>query len=241
VHPAEWIAAPSVPLLERLLEAADGRGAILTLAPELPGAFDLVEAARRQGVVVSLGHTDATYADTHEAIRLGARHATHAFNALRPFAHRETGVLGAVLTTPGLTAELIADGVHVDPPAMRLLLAAKGSHDVILVSDGTAATGMSGGSCRLGSIDVTVRDGVARDADGKLAGSTLTLDVALRNIVELGVGLTDALQMLTANPARLLGLKGRKGELAAGADADVVLLDSGLNVAGVMTRGVMKT
>ena len=147
-------------------------------------------------------------------------------------------MIGAVLTSPQVTAELIADGVHVDAAAMRILLAAKGTHGVILVSDGTAATGMPDGTYRLGTFEVNVSGGVCRSADGKLAGSTLTLDRALRNVVDLGVPLTDAIAMLTANPARLLGIEKRKGSLVPGADADIVLLDSKLQVAGVMTRGV---
>jgi N-acetylglucosamine-6-phosphate deacetylase len=238
VHPAEHIATPSVDLFTKFLDAARGAGLILTLAPELPGALALIFAARQRGVVVSLGHTDASYAQATDAIAHGAQHAAHVFNAMRPFAHRETGVIGAVLTSSGITAELIADGVHVDAAAMRVLLAAKGFHGVILVSDGIAATGMPDGKYRLGTFEVSVSGGVPRNADGKLAGSTLTLDRALRNIVALGVPLAEALSMLTANPARLLGLEKKKGALVPGADADLVLLDSRLEIAGVMTRGL---
>ncbi len=238
VHPPEWIALPSAEKLGRYLQAAAGTAQILTLAPELPGALDLIRVARRAGMVVALGHTDATFAEARAAIEKGARHAVHVFNAMRPFSHRETGVLGAVLTAPDVTAELIADGVHVDAPAMQLLLQAKGAEHVLLVSDGTAATGMPDGSYRLGTFQVTLTGGVCRNAEGKLAGSALTLDRALRNIVALGVPLADAVRMLTLNPARLLGLERTKGVLATGADADLVLLDSGLQVAGVMTRGV---
>ena len=230
VHPPEWIVPPSTALFERFLAAAQGTGRILTLAPELPGALELTAAARKAGVVVSLGHTDASYAEAMSAIEHGARHAAHVFNAMRPFAHRETGVIGAVLTSPAVTAELIADGVHVDAAAMRMLLAAKGPAGVILVSDGTAATGMPDGTYRLGTFEVAVSGGVSRSADGKLAGSTLTLDRALRNMVALGVPLGVALAMLTANPARMLGIEKRKGAIAPGADADLVLLDEQLRV-----------
>jgi N-acetylglucosamine-6-phosphate deacetylase len=238
VHPEEWIQAPSISLFRRLLASANGSARILTLAPELPGATELIPEALRAGLVVSLGHTDASYAEAIAAISRGARHAAHVFNAMRPFAHRETGALGAILTSPGVTAELIADGVHVDDAAIRILLAAKGTQGVILVSDGISATGMPEGRYRLGTFEVNVADGVARNSDGKLAGSTLTLDRALRHMVALGVSLREALPMLTANPARLLGLEQRKGNLVPGADADLVLLDNQLNVAGVMTRGV---
>jgi N-acetylglucosamine-6-phosphate deacetylase len=162
----------------------------------------------------------------------------HVYNAMRPFSHRDTGVIGAVLTSPDVTAELIADGVHVDEPAMRLLLQAKGAGGVILVSDGTAATGMPDGTYTLGTLQVTVSGGVCRNAEGKLAGSTLTLDRALRNIVALGTPLVDAVRMLTLNPASLLGIEFKKGALRVGADADVVLLDDALRVSSVWTRGL---
>lgn len=237
VHPEEWIVAPSVSLFRRLLAAARGRAHILTLAPELPGAAELIAEALRAGLVVSLGHTDASYAEAMAAISQGAKHAAHVFNAMRPFAHRETGVLGAILTSAGVTAELIADGVHVDDAAIRILLAAKGPRGTILVSDGTAATGMPEGKYRLGNFGVNVVGGVARNSEGKLAGSTLTLDRALRHMVTLGIPLREALPMLTSNPARLLGRERCKGCIVAGADADLVLLDDQLQVAGVMTRG----
>lgn len=238
VHPEEWIAAPSISLLRRILAAANGTARVLTLAPELPGAAELIGNAAAAGVIVSMGHTDASYAEAMAAISCGARHAAHVFNAMRPFGHRETGVLGAILTSPNVTAELIADGVHVDDAAIRILVAAKGPHGVILVSDGTAATGMPDGTYRLGTCEVSVAGGVARNADGKLAGSTLTLDRALRHIIALGLPLGEVLPMLTSNPAHLLGLEARKGFLAPGADADLVLLDDQFQVAGVMTRGV---
>ena len=187
--------------------------------------------------MISLGHTDARYDQAQAAIAAGARHAAHVFNAMRPFSHRETGILGAVLTSPEVSAELIADGVHVDPAAMRILLELKTEARVILVSDGTSATGMPDGKYHLGTFQFTVSGGVCRNAEGKLAGSTLTLDRALRNIVALGIPLSAALRMVTVNPATQIGLGARKGVLAAGADADIVVLDKNLEVSGVMTRG----
>lgn len=238
VHPAGAIAKPSVSLLDRYLEAAGGTAKILTLAPEIPGAMELVERAYAKGLVVGLGHTDATYEQAHTAISKGARHAVHVFNAMRPFSHRETGVLGAVLTDPSVTAEIIADGVHVDDPAIRLLLAAKGTDLVLLVSDGTAATGMRDGCYRLGTFDVTVTDGICRNQEGKLAGSTLTLDRAVQRMVRLGVPLIEAVRMATYNPARRLGMEDRKGVLRVGADADFVLLTPELKIANVFARGI---
>ena len=237
VHPAGAIAKPSVALLDRYLDAAAGTVKILTLAPEIPGALELVERGYAKGLVVALGHTDATYEQARAAIFRGARHAVHVFNAMRPFSHRETGVLGAVLVDPSVTAEIIADGVHVDDPAIQLLLAAKGAGLVILVSDGTAATGMRDGCYRLGTFDVTVTDGVCRNREGKLAGSTLTLDRALRHMVQLGLPLIEAARMATYNPARRIGMEKTKGVLAPGADADMVLLTSELKIANVFVRG----
>jgi len=237
VHPPEWIKLPSAELLEKFLQAAAGNAQILTIAPELLGAAPCIDAARKAGLVVAMGHTDATYEQARAAMVRGARHAVHVYNAMRPFSHRDSGVIGAVLTSPEVSAELIADGVHVDEAAMRLLLQAKGAGGVVLISDGISATGMPDGKYTLGQFEVTVSGGVCRNAEGKLAGSTLTLDRALRNIVSLGASLGDAVRMLTANPAALLGLEFKKGALRAGADADLVLLDEKLHVSQVFVRG----
>lgn len=238
VHPAEALAKPSREALPKLLEAADGLVRILTLAPELPGALDLIRAAVAAGVVAAMGHTDADYEQARAAIQAGARHAVHVYNAMRPFAHRDPGILAAIMTDPEVTAEIIADGVHVAAPAIQVLIGTKGFDAVIAVSDGIAATGMPDGKYRLGNFEVTVEGGVCRNGEGKLAGSTLTLDRAVRNLVALGVPLVDAIRMVTILPARRLGLAGRKGIIAVGADADFVVLTPDLRVAGVMTRGV---
>jgi len=237
VHPPEFLQQPSAELLQRFLQAASGNARILTIAPELLGAMPCIDAARSLGMVVSIGHTDATYEQARAAVAHGAHHATHVYNAMRPFSHRDPGVIGAVLTTPEVTAELIADGVHVDEIAMKVLLQAKGASGVILISDGISATGMPDGKYMLGGLEVTVTGGVCRNAEGRLAGSTLTLDRALRNIVKLGIPLADAVKMLTLNPATLLGIEFKKGALRTGADADIVLLNDGLEIVKVWARG----
>ena len=237
VHPPDALAKPSVATLGKFIEAADGLVKIVTLAPELPGALELIAAAVAAKIVAAMGHTDADYDQARAAIHAGARHAVHMYNAMRPFAHRDPGVVGAILTDPEVTAEVIADLVHVAGPAIQVLIGAKGFDTVLLVSDGIAATGMPDGKYRLGNFEVSVKDGVARNSEGKLAGSTLTLDRALRNIVGIGVPLQDAVRMATVLPARRLGLAGKKGIIAVGADADLVALTPDLRVAGVMTRG----
>jgi N-acetylglucosamine-6-phosphate deacetylase len=238
VHPSEWIQLPSAETLRRFLKAAAGNARILTIAPEVLGAAPCIDAAVEAGLVVSIGHTDATYEQARAAMARGAHSATHVYNAMRPFSHRDSGVIGAVLTSPDINAELIADGVHVEEAAMKLLLLAKGAARVTLVSDGLSATGMPDGKYTLGGIEVTVSGGVCRNAEGILAGSTLTLDRALRNIVALGISLPDAVRMLTLNPASLLGIEFKKGSLRVGADADVLLLDEGLHVTNVWVQGV---
>lgn len=238
VHPPEWLRLPSADLLEKFINSARGNALILTIAPELLGAMPCIDAAHRFGMVVGIGHTDATYEQARAAMARGVHHAIHTYNAMRPFSHRDAGVIGAVLTSPEMTAELIADGVHVDETAMRLLVQVKGARGVILISDGISATGMPDGRYRLGDFEVTVSGGVCRNSEGRLAGSTLTLDRALRNIAGLGVSLVDALQMLTLNPAKLLGVEHKKGILGPNADADIVLLDEALQVTQVFTRGL---
>ncbi|HKV62899.1 MAG TPA: N-acetylglucosamine-6-phosphate deacetylase [Candidatus Acidoferrum sp.] len=238
VHPAEWIQLPSAETLSRFLKAAAGNARILTIAPEVLGAAPCIDAARDAGLVVSIGHTNATYEQARAAMARGAHSATHVYNAMRPFTHRDPGVIGAVLTTREVNAELIADGIHVEEAAMKLLLLAKGAEHVTLVSDGLSATGMPDGRYMLGGFEVTVSGGVCRNAEGTLAGSTLTLDRALRNIVALGISVPNGVLMLTLNPATLLGIEFKKGSLRVGADADILLLDEGLHLAGVWARGV---
>jgi N-acetylglucosamine-6-phosphate deacetylase len=238
VHPPQWIKLPSAELLEKFINAAQGHALLITIAPELLGAMPCIDAAIKAGMIVGMGHTDATYEQARAGLAHGAHHAIHTYNAMRPFSHRDAGVIGAVLTSPEITAELIADGVHVDETAMRVLLQAKGASGVILISDGISATGMPDGKYILGGFEVTVTGGVCKNSEGSLAGSTLTLDRALRNIVNLGRSLGDTLQMLTLNPAKLLGIEHKKGTLHANADADIILLNESLQITNVFTRGL---
>jgi N-acetylglucosamine-6-phosphate deacetylase len=244
-------ASPDPELLARLLGAGDGTVRLMTVAPELPGALELIGALAGAGVVASIGHTDATYAQTLAAVQAGARAATHVFNAMRPLDHREPGVLGAVLDLPEVSCELICDGIHVEPAVLRLAYRAKGRSGVTLVTDAMQAAGMPDGEYRLGATAVTVTGGravtggggaIAGQADtgdgGAIAGSTLTMDAAVRNAVRfLGVTVEQASALASANPARVVGLADRKGAVAAGYDADLVVLDDELRVRGTLVAG----
>jgi N-acetylglucosamine-6-phosphate deacetylase len=232
---------PNPEVVAQLLSAGRDTVRWMTFAPELPGALGLVRTLADADVVASIGHSDATYDTTCAAVRAGARAATHAFNAMRPYHHRgDPGVLGAVLDLPEVSCELICDGFHVQPVALRLVYRTKGVAGVRLVTDAMQAAGMADGSYRLGSSDVTVTDGHAMITGGaSIAGSTLTMGEAVKNAVRfLGVGVEDAVVMASGNPARLLGLGDRKGAVAEGMDADLAILDDDLSVSGTVVRGV---
>lgn len=237
-HSAQHIRPPSTLIFEQLLARSGHRVKLITLAPEVEGSLELIEFARSRGVVVSLGHSNATLEETVAAIDLGAANATHLFNAMRSFSHRDPGILGAVLTAPQIWAELIADGVHVSPAAVELGLRCKGAGKILLISDAVSATGMPEGQYRLADSEVTLSEGVCRTPDGTLAGSILTQDQALRNMVRWSrLPVQSVLGMLTRNPAQSLGIADRKGALAAGKDADMVLLDRDLRVRATIVQG----
>jgi N-acetylglucosamine-6-phosphate deacetylase len=230
---------PDADLLNRLLSAGGGAVRMMTLAPELTGSLELIAALVKSNVVASIGHSDARYHEVLAAAQAGARSATHTFNAMRPLHHREPGVVGAVLDLAALNCEMICDGVHVNPAVLRLVLRAKGLDGVRLVTDAMQAAGMADGAYRLGDADVEVVDGRATIAGGgSIAGSTLTMDTAVRNAVNLlDVSVEDAVAMASLNPARVLGLHASKGAIAAGLDADLVVLDDELRCRGTMVGG----
>lgn len=237
-HSARHIRPPSTLILEQLLARSGHRVKLITLAPEVEGSLELIRFARSRGVVVSLGHSNATLEETMAAIDLGAGNATHLFNAMRSFSHRDPGILGAVLTTPRIRAELIADGVHVSPAAVDLCLRCKGAGRILLISDAVSATGMPEGQYRLADMEITLSEGVCRTPDGTLAGSILTQDQALRNMIRWsGLPVHTVLGMLTRNPAQSLGIASGKGTLAPGHDADMVLLDQDLRVHTTIVQG----
>jgi N-acetylglucosamine-6-phosphate deacetylase len=237
VHPPENLLAPTLPLFERFWQAARGRIRMMTIAPELEGAPEVIAEAARRGVCVSLGHSDADFAAAERGIAAGARHATHTFNAMRPLDHRSPGILGGVLTDRRVSADIIADGVHLDPAIVKLVADAKGLEQTVLITDATSATGMPDGRYRLGSFEVDVHDGKCM-VDGKLAGSVLTMDRAVRNLARFAEwDLPQAVAAASQNPARVARIA-NKGALAVGADADFVVLNSEGEVLRTFVGGV---
>jgi len=237
VHPTAHLAPPSPALLERFWQVSHGAIRFITIAPELPGAIETIERARELGIVVSLGHSNANTAETLAAVAAGAVHATHTFNAMRPLDHREPGILGVVLTDSRLTADIIADGIHVAPAVLDLFLRSKGLDRAILITDAISATGMASGHYRLGDLEVTVRDGRC-EHEGKLAGSVLTLDRAVRNIASYAhISVDQAVRLATLNPARRLGMEAERGVIAPGSSADLIALTTKGEVAFAMAAG----
>lgn len=210
----------------------------VTVAPEFAENRMFMRSCAERGIVVSIGHTQATYEQALEAVQIGARQTTHTYNAMTGLHHRAPGVVGAALTCDLLTCELIADNLHVHPAAMALLVRAKGTSGVIAITDAIRATGMHEGESELGGQTVYVRNGKATLADGTLAGSVLTMDAALRNLqAATGLSVGALSPIFSANAARQLGLAQRKGILRAGYDADLVLLDSTLHVQMTFAEG----
>jgi N-acetylglucosamine-6-phosphate deacetylase len=238
VHPPKDLLAPAMSTFDRFWEAARGHISLLTIAPELEGAIELIAEVRKRGICVSLGHSDADLDQTRAAIAAGARHATHTFNAMRPLDHRSPGILGEVLSNPLLTADLIADGIHVHPAVVRLFLGAKGAENAVLITDALAAAGMPDGRYRLGEMEIDVKEGKCLH-QGTLAGSVLTLDRAVGNIMEFAQWtLERSLPTATLNPARVVGIE-RKGTVQPGADADLVALSAKGEVRSTIAKGII--
>ena len=237
VQPAEHLLAPDIGTFDRMYDAAEGHARLMTIAPELPGAAALAEHATKRGVRVSVGHSNATAAETLAAIEAGAVGATHTFNAMRALVHREPGILGIVLTSDQLYSELICDGVHTTPEIVRLWWKAKGPERAILVTDAMSAAGMPDGEYQLGGFAVQVDNGRAM-ARGVLAGSVLTLDRALKNFVAFtGASVNQGLRLLTANPAAMTGFREQTGSLAVGQRADLVAVDAAGKLLGSLIGG----
>ncbi|MEU9351741.1 N-acetylglucosamine-6-phosphate deacetylase [Streptomyces griseoloalbus] len=238
-HNEELLRDPDPAEVRKLIDAAHGHARMMTLATELPGGLDSVRLLAEHGVIAAVGHTDATYEQTVRAIDAGATVATHLFNAMPVLGHRAPGPIAALLEDERVTVELINDGTHLHPAALRLAFHHAGRDRVAFITDAMDAAGFGDGRYMLGPMEVEVADGVARLVEGgSIAGSTLTLDRAFKRAVTVdGLPVEDVVAAISANPARLLGLDDRIGSLEPGKDADLVVLDADFTLRGVMRRG----
>ncbi len=237
-HHPEHLLAPDPVALAHLLDSGDGTVRVVTLAPELSGGMDLLRQTVAAGAIAAVGHTDATFEQARDAFASGAGLATHLFNAMRDFHHREPGPAGAALADDSVVCELISDGIHVHDDVVRIAVHAAGSDRIAFVTDATPAAGMENGEFRLGPVPIYARDGRVSLADGTLAGSTLTMDAALRHAVHcVGLPITEAAVAASTTPATLLGLADRTGSIRPGKDADLVVMSDRLQVMAVVARG----
>lgn len=237
VHPAEYLVEPTMEIFERLWEAARGHIKMLTIAPELDGALKVIEEATKRGVCISLGHSDAHLEQARKAVDRGARHATHTFNAMRPIAHRDPGIIELVLSDDRMSADIIVDGFHVDPAVVKLFMRAKTAERAVLITDALSAAGMPEGKFRLGEMEIEVQNGTCTSG-GRIAGSVLTMDQAVRNTMKFAeVDLQYALRAASTNPAKAAGLAG-KGKLEVGAAADFVVFNKDHEVVRTIVGGI---
>jgi N-acetylglucosamine-6-phosphate deacetylase len=237
-HPPAWLRLPEASETETLLALTAGYLRLITIAPELPGAEAMIRRLVEAGVTVSMGHTDATYEQAKEAIALGVTHVTHCFNAMRPLLHRAPGPLAALAEANWVSGELIADGVHVQPPAMNALIKLLGPEHTIVITDALAGAGLADATFDFAGQPAHVIHGAAHLEDGTITGSVLTMDQALRNILLMtDVSLQQAVGMLTVNPARSAQVSQRKGRLEAGYDADLAIFDQSMKLQATLCRG----
>ncbi len=237
-HDARYLKPADVSTFCRFREISGDSIRKITVAPELDEGFALIREATVAGIQVSIGHSNSTVEQARAAIDAGARHATHTFNAMRPFHQREPGILGAVLTDARVFTEIICDGIHVHSTAIRMLLEMKGVHRTVLITDGLSSVDMPDGCYPLADKTIVVKQGECRDPEGRLAGSTLTLDRAVRSLVDwLRLPLNEALTVASATPARSMNLASAKGIIEPGADADLVFLSPDLHVIKTMVGG----
>jgi N-acetylglucosamine-6-phosphate deacetylase len=237
-HMTSWLRLPALDEANELLALTSGHLRLITIAPELPGAAPVIRRLIEAGVTVSIGHTDATYEQTLDAISLGITHMTHCCNAMRPLFHREPGPLGALAVTSGIMGELIADGVHVHPAMIAIVSKILGPDRTIVITDAQAGAGKEDATFEFAGQPAHIERGAARLADGTITGSILTMDQALRNTLQMTrATLSEAVGMLTLNPARSIHLDDRKGRLQAGYDADLLLFSPDLTLQAAFCRG----
>jgi N-acetylglucosamine-6-phosphate deacetylase len=237
-HPAKLLQTPSVELFDRMWEASEGKIRLMTIAPELPNALEVIARAVSLRVRVSLGHSDADAAAAKAGVRAGATTATHTYNAMRNFDHKASGLVGEVLTNESLFAELICDGFHVDPAAVEIYWKCKGAERAILITDAMIAAGMPDGIYKLGELDVRVKDGMCILDENTLAGSTLTLDRGVKNFAAFtGAGIDAVSRLASRNPARMTGFESEVGSLAVARAADITVLSAQNEVVETILQG----
>lgn len=236
-HAEEYIIKPTIENYKAITDGIPDIVRLITIAPEQEGALELVPYLKEKKVTASLGHTKCTYQQCCMGIEAGMHHVCHFYNAMTPLNHREPGAVGAVFDNDSTTIELIADLVHIHPAALRLAVKMKGPHKTVLITDAMSAAGLQDGVYELGGIPVIVRNGEARQEDGTLAGSTLSQDVALRNMIKIGIPSEDVIPMLTETPARQINADHYKGKLAVGYDADINILSEEFFVQSTYTQG----
>jgi N-acetylglucosamine-6-phosphate deacetylase len=237
-QPKNHLQNPDLETLNLLLKASNHHIKVVSLAPEMPGAQDVIKALNKQHILVALGHSNATYDDTVTAIHNGAGLATHLYNGMRAFTHREPGIIGACLTHDQIMVELIADGVHLHKTAIDITKRCKTVDNIILITDAIRATGLDDGTYDLGGQTIISENGVVRLPSGALAGSTLTLRIAVQNMINhYNTSLIDAIKMVTINPAKVLGLEDIIGRIAPNMQADLVLFDNNINIHKVFKHG----
>jgi len=239
-QPVQWIRPPSFEEFMKLYEESGKNIKLVTIAPEVEGGLEFAKKLRELGVTVAIGHSAANYEEVVEAVKYGVSHAAHTFNAMNGFHHRKPGTIGAVLSMDEITAEVIADCVHVHPAAIKILVRAKGVDKICLITDSTPYAGMPDGEYTFaGMIKVIVKNGACRLPTGQLAGSVLTMDHAVKNMVEkIGLSLKNAIRMATHNPAKVIGVDDVKGSLETGKDADIVILSKKLEVEMTIINGI---
>ncbi|MFV9568456.1 N-acetylglucosamine-6-phosphate deacetylase [Thermoanaerobacter mathranii] len=233
----KYIIPPDKNLFDEFLEIAGGNIKVIALAPEKDPDGSFVEHVTKKGVKVSLGHTNATYEEMKNGVEHGATIAVHTYNGMKGLHHREPGALGEVFLDDRIYSEVIVDFIHTHPASVKLLIKIKGTDKVILISDAMSACGLGDGEYKLGGQKVFVKNGEARLESGSLAGSTLTLDKAVKNITSLGVPLFEACKMASLNPAKAIGVDDRKGSIEVGKDADIVVLNNDLTVYMTIIEG----
>jgi N-acetylglucosamine-6-phosphate deacetylase len=239
-HPEDLLLTPTLALFDQMWQAAAGKIRLMTIAPELPNAEEVIARATSLGVRVSMGHSDANTEQARRGVGAGVVSATHTYNAMRTFEHRDPGVIGEALSNDNLFAELICDGIHVHPSAVRIYWRSKGPGRAILITDAMSAAGMPNGHYKLGRLDVQVEDGYCTlDGDRRtLAGSVLTLDRAVKNFAAFtGAAIDDVSRLASRNPARLMGLDNEVGSLTVGRAADITVLSPKNEVVETILRG----